>query len=181
MKNKAICFLYILITSFTVLKAQTQSISAVDFKKTINDIFKLLPNTWAVTSDSSFTNEMIIYSRPMDLKGNMTSNDPLFLKGECQIYIKMLPRVSPDSIQDVRKRNQSLLEHLSPQNSKEQLAKWVQENGELLKTIDSEPTHYNNEYSFRIKCYRTPKEEVDLKSYQNLILKLNTLFVKYKD
>ena len=152
MKKQTIAILLIVFTT----GALAQIINRTDFNQRLKQIGNTLPKTWTVTSDTAFPNEIIVYSAPIALKGNNTSNDPPYLKGECQIYIKMVSRISPDSIQSYRNKNKTLLEQLPPQNSKDNLKDWYNKNGEVLKILDAEPTHYDKNYSYRIKCYRTP-------------------------
>ena len=111
----------------------------------------------------------------------MDSNDPPDLKGQCEIYVLITPRISPDSIKTVRKRNKELRNHLPPQNSKDNLKNWYNQNEQTLKILDSEPTHYDNKYSYRIKCRRLPKNKKDITEYNKIVSYINRIFKKYQD
>ncbi len=174
--------LIISILTFMVfgMYAQNSKVNTVDFIKTIKKISENLPESWKVTSDTAYPDEIIIYSKSIELIGNQTSNDPPYLKGECQIFFKMQSRISPDSIGLIRTRNKDLLEHyLTPINSKDNIKAWYEENRNALSLIDSEPTNYDASYSYRLKVYRMPKKESDVKDFNKIIDNLNQVFPKY--
>ncbi|MGD0712467.1 MAG: hypothetical protein ABR968_14925 [Bacteroidales bacterium] len=93
----------------------------------------------------------------------------------------LVPGISPDSINIIRKRNKELRNNLPPQDSKDNLKNWYSKNGKTLKILDSEPTNYDNTYSYRIKCRRLPKNETDIIKYNKIMAYLNRLYKKYKD
>lgn len=166
--------------------AITSSVFAQKAEITSNTIIKLIaqigdsiPKHWIVKQNSNSNDEIIIQSKEMSLKGNMTSNDPLDLVGFCEIFIKIVPRISPDSIQIVRHRNKELKDKLPPQVSKNNLQKWHSENETTLTLIDSEPTHFDENFSYRIKYQHIPKNDLDMENFNKIIEYLNRLFQKY--
>jgi hypothetical protein len=139
------------------------------------------PSAFLFQTDIDGSNEFVIQSAIIELNPDMTSNDPLNLKDHCEIYILMVPRISPDSISSVRMRNIKLHNNLPPQVSKDSLQKWYNQNEKTLKILDSEPTNYDDFYSYRIKCRRSPKNEIDIVKYNKIIAYLDRKFKKYKD
>lgn len=150
---------------------------------TINNLILLIsdsiPKHWIVKQNSNAKDEIIIQSKEMPLKGNMTSNDPLVLNGFCEIFIKIVPRISPDSIQKIQLRNKELKDKLPPQVSKNNLQKWQSENDKTLALIDSEPTHFDKNFSYRIKYQHMPKNDLDMENFNKIIEYLNRLFQTY--
>lgn len=166
--------------------AITSSVFAQKAEITSNTIIKLIaqigdsiPKYWIVKQNSNTNDEIIIQSKEMSLKGNMTSNDPLDLVGFCEIFIKIVPRISPDSIKKIQLRNKELKDKLPPQVSKNNLQKWHSENETTLTLIDSEPTNFDKNYSYRIKFKHTPKNDSDIEDFNKIIEYLNRLFQKY--
>jgi len=152
-----------------------------DFKKIVKQISDSLPAVWLVMPFDGVLDEIMILSNVIDLQPDMTSNDPPALQGICSIFVKMLPRVSPDSIHRLRKKNEYLMTHLPPQVSKDSLQSWYNKNEQVLKIMDSEPTNYDDKYSYRIKCLRLPVNDSDKKEYQRIMAYLNRLFKIYED
>jgi hypothetical protein len=124
---------------------------------------------------------MVIQSQVVVLNPDMTSNDPANLKGKCEIFIKIVPRVAKDSISIVRKQNQILKANLPPQNSKENLRTWNLQNQKKIRILDAEPTNYDAKYSYRIKCRRIPKTASDLDKYKRIMNFLNQRFTLYRE
>jgi hypothetical protein len=148
-------------------------------KKQINGI---LPEGWIVKTLKDNPNEIVIQtSDPIELTSPMTANDPLEVKEPCEIYILVVDKVSPDSINLVRALNEKLKQNLPPQESKDNLKKWYKENEKTLKTLDSEPTHYGDKFSYRIKCRKLPKDKKDIEDYEKIMENINSLFRKYEE
>lgn len=181
MKNQIIKTIILLLAFTFQARAQDNLQNNQDIDKIVKQINDSLPIGWLTKTDSTSPDEIIIQSVIIDLSGSMLSNDPLVLKGHCEIFILLLPRISPDSIMAVRKRNKELKENLPPQNSKDNLKDWYTQNAGTLKIIDSEPTHYDNKHSYRIKCIRLPKNENDLAEYNKIMSIINSMFTKYPD
>ena len=158
---------------------QTSKVQEDDFNKTIKQISDSLPLGWTLRTDTS-GDEIIIHSDVIELNPDMTSNDPPNLKGPCEIFVLKVKRISPDSIEVVRKKNKELRNSLPPQSSKDNLNSWYNQNKRTLQTLDSEPTNYDNNYSYRIKCRRLPKIETDLIKYNKIISFLNNRFKQYQ-
>ena len=171
----------ILLSLSATVSAQNGRIKKEDFNKTFKQISDSLPASWTAKTDTAFPDEIIIQSSVMDLEPDMTSNDPPQLKGPCEIFILMEPKVSPDSINFIRKKNKELKDNLPPQVSKGNLKDWYVQNEKTLKRLDAEPTHYDKNYSYRIKCRRLPKNDKDLKKYNKIIAFLNRHYKKYKE
>ena len=163
----------------TSVIAQNNKIKKDDLSKAVRQISDSLPKGWSIITDTLFPDEIIIQSSVIDLNSDMTSNDPPLLRGKCEIYLKIVKRISPDSINGVRKKNKELLAKLPPQTSKDNLKNWYDQNERTLKILDAEPTNYDNNYSYRIKCSRLPKDETDLKNYNKIMAYLNSLYKKY--
>jgi hypothetical protein len=162
--------------------AQKGTISNNDFYKIAQQITALIPANWTVSIDTAFPNQILIRSQITDLEPDMTSNDPGYsAKGPCEIYILLLPRISPDSINLLQNRNKKLRDALPPQVSKDNLQNWTSQNEQTLKILDAEPTHYDDKNSYRIKCRRVPKNEADKKQYDQIMQTLDLLFKKYND
>jgi hypothetical protein len=162
--------------------AQKGRISKADFHRTMQQIGDSLPAGWTVRSDTAFPNEILIQSQVMDLQPDMTSNDAgLMIEGQCEIFVLVLPRISLDSISMIRNSNKKLRDGLPPQNSKDNLKKWYAQNAQTLKRLDSEPTHYDDNYSYRIKCQRVPMVAEDRQQYNKIRSFLNHRFKKYMD
>ena len=179
MKKLIFCLMGVIMLVSTTIMAQDSKINKDDFNKTLKLIADSLPMSWSVKPDTAFPDEMIIQSMFIDLESDMTSNDgPQFI-GQCEIFIMMLPRVSPDSINSIRQKNKALKDKLPPQVSKDNLQKWYSANEKTLKILDAEPTHYDKDYSYRMKCRRIPKNENDLIKYNQVIAYLNRLYKKY--
>lgn len=179
--KKVIKIVTIILAISTTVTAQNYRIKKDDFNKILKQISDSLPNGWTVKTDTVYPDEIIIRSSVIDLNPDMTSNDPPDLKGQCDIYVKIVQRISPDSINMIRKKNKELQDNLPPQGSKDNLKNWYKQNDKVLKIIDSEPTNYDNTYSYRIKCSRLPKNETDIKKYNKIIAYLNKLYKKYQD
>ena len=178
MMNKIIA--YLVLMTFLALQAIAQdNIKKVDLDKTKKLISDSLPRDWIINSDINNKNEFVIQSPIIELNGAMDSNDPLTIKEHCEINILIVPRVSPDSIYILRKRNRELKDNLPPQNSKDNLQKWYEENEKTLIILDSEPTNYDNKYSYRIKCRRLPIKNKDMDDYNKVTKYLNQLFKQY--
>ena len=156
-------------------------INIEDFHNTVKIIKDSLPKGWTLKTDTSKFFDIILQTRYMELEPDMTSNDPPDPKGPCEIIIQVLKRISPDSIVIIRKRNALMKANLPHQNSKDNLENWYKENDKTLKIVNSEPTNYDNNYSYRITCQRLPKLESDKKTYYKLMTILNSIFLKYKD
>jgi hypothetical protein len=171
--------LAVLIAVSTTALAQNFSVPKEDFEKTMKQIADSLPAGWSVKTDTAYPGEIIIQSAITDLLPDMTSNDPADPKGPCRIFILIMPRVSPDSIASIHKRNNELQSKLPPQNSKGNLKEWYQQNQKTLKLLDTEPTHYDVKYSYRIKCSRLPKFEKDISVYNNIRACLNRRYKRY--
>lgn len=172
----------LLILHFSIpIFGQNTSISKNNFKKEIEQIKDSLPVGWTVKYDLTVENEIIIHSMEFELCPNMTSNDPPNLKGKCEISILILPWISSDSVQIIRKRNIKLKRKLTTQSSKDNLRNWYVENENLLKLLDEEPTNYDNNYSYRIKCNKLPKNNIDLNKYFQIMMLLNRKYTKYQD
>jgi hypothetical protein len=174
-------------TLFLIFVFAIQS-TAQDNQKTNQDIDKILtqindslPTGWHAKTDTASSDEISIQSGIIELTGSMFSNDPPVLNGHCEITIQIVTRISPDSITAVRKRNKELRDNLPPQDSKDNLKNWNEQNAETLKILDAEPTHYNNKYSYRITCNRLPKNEKDLADYNKIMGFINRKFSKYPD
>ncbi len=181
MKKTIFGLIIIMLALSATVSAQTNRIKKEDFNKTFKQINDSLPASWSAKTDTAFPDEIIIQSLVMDLEPDMTSNDPPQLNGPCEIYILMEPSVSPDSINSIRKRNKELKDKLPPQVSKGNLKDWYIQNQKTLKQLDAEPTHYDKNYSLRIKCRRLPKNEKDLKKYNKIMAYLNRHYKKYKN
>jgi hypothetical protein len=149
--------------------------------KLLKQISDSLPGGWTATIDTSKDIKIIIQSSTVDLTPDMTSNDPPELKGQCEIYLLLVSLVPPDSIATVRKKNKEMKDQLPPQVSKDNIGNWYKQNEKALKIIDSGPTHYDNNYSYRINCRRLPKNEKDLVEYNKILSYLNKQFTKYRD
>jgi hypothetical protein len=181
MKKLLINLFIILLTTAPLVKAQNSAINKDDFNKTFKQISDSLPKGWSAKTDTAYPNEIILQSQVIELEPDITSNDPPELKGQCEIFIMVLPRVSPDSINIIRKRNKELGAALPPQNSKDNLKTWYDQNAVTLKQLDAEPTHYDNNFSYRIKCRRLPKDATDKANYNKVMSYLNKMFLKYKE
>ncbi len=180
MKKISIIIITVLFGVFSIAKAQ-ENIQKDSIEKITNKIKTFLPEGWIVKIVKENQNEILIQSlTPIDLSTSMTANDPPEVKDLCEIYILIVKRVSPDSIKILRENNEKLKNNLPPQISKDNLKKWYQENEKTLKTLDSEPTHYDDNYSYRIKCERLPKEKKDLEDYEKIMGNINILFKKYE-
>jgi hypothetical protein len=177
---RIIFFVFFLVT-FTQVSAQNLKIKTDNFNKIVKQISDSLPNGWSAKTDVIYPEEIIIQSPVIDLVPDMTSNDPLNLNEKCEIYIMVVPRISPDSISIIRKKNKELQAKLPPQNSKDNLKNWYKQNEKTLKILDSEPTNYDDNYSYRIKCRRLPKNETDKKIYNRIMTYLNKLYKVYHD
>jgi len=171
----------ILLALSAAVMAQNYKIKKDDFNKTLKQINDSLPVSWLAKTDTSYPDEIIIQSSVIDLEPDITSNDPPQLKGQCEIFIRIEPRISPDTIDIIRKRNKELKEKLPPQISKDNLGNWYTQNNKTLKILDAEPTHYDNNYSYRIKCRRLPKNENDMIKYHQIMALLNRFFKNYHD
>ncbi len=180
---KRIACLFLLMTFvWASAMAQKDKINQADFNNTVQQLSSLMAGDWRVLTDTAQPNEIRIQSGIIDLQPDMTTNDPGFgIEGQCEIYILMLPLLSPDSIDIIRSRNQKLRESLPPQQSKDNLKNWYSKNAKTLKILDSEPTNYDDKYSYRIKCQRVPKIEADKKQYDAIRAELDRLFKKYED
>jgi ankyrin repeat protein len=152
-----------------------------DLIKTVSKIRDSLPAGWDIKNGEAFSDEFVIQSSLIELEPDMTSNDPFEVKDYCRIFIKMLPRVSPDSIYSLRKANARLQSDLPPQNSKDNINNWSKDNQQILKVLDSEPTHFDNNYSYRIKCRRIPKNDKYKTEYNRIMTYLNAQFTKYSE
>lgn len=179
MKKAILKLVVIMLIITTSVSAQNNEIKADYLAMTFKQIKDSLPHNWSVKADSLNPAKFIIQSAVIELSPDMTSNDPLVLKGKCEIFILTLPKISPDSINSLRKRNKELKEKLPPQVSKDSLKKWYTQNEKTLKLIDSEPTNYDNNYSYRISCRRLPKQEKDLADYNRIMAYLIRLYKKY--
>jgi hypothetical protein len=186
--NKVISIVVFILAMSTGLIAQNSKINKDDFNKTLQQIGDSLPDGWTAKpgallyqTDLAGSNEIIIQSAIIDLNPDMTSNDSPNLKGLCEIYIIVVPRISPDSINIIRKRNKELQNNLPPQVSKDSLQKWYNQNEKTLKILDSEPTHYDDNSSYRIKCRRLPKNEIDIVKFKKIMAYLDRKFKKYQD
>lgn len=171
----------IILAMSTTVIAQNCRISKDVFNNTIKHIGDSLPDGWTDQTDTAFPDEIIIQSSVIELNPDMMSNDPLYLEGRCEIYILIVSRISPDSINMIRERNKELQDNLPPQVSKDNLKNWYNQNEKTLKILDSEPTNYDNNYSYRIKCRRLPKNEIDKTKYNEIMVYLNRLYKKYQD
>ena len=186
MKNRIMIIVAFIMVMSTTVIAQNSTVNKDDFNKILQQIGDSLPDGWTAKpsallyqTDLAGSNEIIIQSAIIDLNPDMTSNDPLNLKGLCEIYFMVLPRILPDSINIIRKRNKELQNNLPPQVSKDSLQKWYNQNEKTLKILDAEPTNYNNTYSYRIKCRRLPKNEIDIKKYNEIRQYINRHFKTY--
>ncbi len=179
MKKTVFKTIVILMTLYSSVIAQNNKIAKEDINKTAKQIGNSLPTGWTTKIDTAYYNEFVIQSTSIDLVPDMTSNDPPFLEGQCEIFILIIPKISSDSISIVRNKNKELQKNLSPQNSKNNLQNWYKQNEKTLKIIDSEPTHYDKNYSYRIKCRRLPKNEKDITEYNKIMNYLNRQFEKY--
>jgi hypothetical protein len=182
-KNMRKLFAILFATTFIFFgcgQLQTKDLPNDFFNKTVKQISDSLPSGWTVRTDTT-NDEIIIHSSVIDLNPDMTSNDSPRLNGQCEIYILMVPRISPDSINIIRKKNKELQNNLPPQSSKDSLKSWYNKNEKTLKILDSEPTNYDNNYSYRIKCRRLPKNETDIIKYNKIIAYLNNIYKKYQD
>jgi hypothetical protein len=179
--KKLIFVIVILIIALPSVMAQKSQINRDDFNNTFKQISDSLPIGWTANSEAAYPDEIVLLSPLIDLEPDMTSNDPPELKGQCKIYILVQPRVSPDSIDIVRKRNHELRASLPPQNSKGNLTAWYEENAKTLKILDAEPTHYDYQYSYRIKCRRLPRGEAEKATYNEVMSYLNKMFLKYRE
>jgi hypothetical protein len=170
----------LIIFSVIIGTAFTQNmVKSTDIDNTVKLIADSIPSGWIIKTDLKCKDEFLIQSPVIQLTGSADSNDPMILEEHCEIYILVLPRVMPDSINMLRKRNEELKQNLPPQNSKDNLKKWYEENEKTLKILDSEPTHYDNKYSYRIKCRRLPVNKKDLDDYNSITKYLNKLFIQY--
>jgi hypothetical protein len=182
MKKRIAYLLLIMLVMSAPLMAQKGKINKDDFRRTLQQISDSLPAGWMVRTDTAFPNEILIQSQVTDLLPDMTSNDAaLGVEGQCEIFVLMLPRISPDSISLLRNRNKKLKDALPPQDSKNNLKNWYTQNSKTLKILDSEPNHYDDSYSYRIKCQRVPKTAKDRQQYDKIMAFLNFKFKKYKD
>ncbi|HBX50366.1 MAG: hypothetical protein A2275_12480 [Bacteroidetes bacterium RIFOXYA12_FULL_35_11] len=154
-------------------------INNYDFQKILKQIQDSLPDSWTALTDLANVNEIVIQSTTIDLKPDLTTSDPQELKGKCEIFILRVPRISPDSIEIKRKLNKKLRDNLPPQISKDNLKIWYIQNEKSLKLLDEEPTNYDNNYSYRIKCRRFPKNDEDRKTYNRILSFLNRHFISY--
>jgi hypothetical protein len=180
MKNLINIIAIILSMSSTAI-AQDNRINKDDINNNLKLISDSLPDGWTAGTDTAFPGEIIIQSAVIDLNPDMASNDPLILKGECEIFVLTVPRISPDSIAVIRKKNQELRNDLPPQNSKNNLKDWYKQNEKTLNILDAEPTNYDNKYSYRIKCRRLPLNETDKSEYNKIRTFLNRLYPKFQD
>lgn len=180
-------FLLLLVPTLCCMKERnTDDTSSRKDEKTIvrakNDIqekiSEILPAGWTVTAKGDV--ELIIQSAEIRLQTDPMSNDPLGpLYGPCIITVLILDRIPPEGIEVVRKRNAELMDGLSPQKSKDNLKQWHKDNADVLNIIHSQPTHYDDEFSYRIECRRTPYEEPARGEYARILEVLNTMFTAY--
>ncbi len=178
--EKLIKLLAIILALSSTAIAQNFSVTKDYLNKTIKQINDSLPSGWTDKIYTARTDEIVIQSLVIDLYPDMTSNDRPVVEGQCEIYIMIVPRVSPDSINIIRKRNEELRKNLPPQYSQNNLQNWYNQNEKTLKILDSEPTNYDNIYSYRIKCSRSPKRETDIIKYNKIMAYLNRLYKKYR-
>jgi hypothetical protein len=163
------------------IKAQDK-ISEKVIEELTKQIKAILPQGWIVKTLKNNQNEILIQSPdPIELTSPMTANDPLEVKELCEIYILVVDKVLPDSIKSLRSKNEKLKQSLPPQESKDNLKKWYKENEKTLKILDSEPTHYDDKYSYRIKCEKLPKDKKDLEEYEKIMENINNLYRKYEE
>lgn len=179
MKKIIINIAVILLTMSATLVAQNSGIKKTDFDNIIKQIGDSLPDGWVIKTDTALTDEVIIHSQVIELEPDITSNDPPQLTGQCEIFIMVVPRISPESIFRIQKKNEELRSNLPPQDSKDNLKTWYIQNEKTLKMLDAEPTHYDNNYSYRIKCRRLPQSDADLSQYFKVMEYLNKIFKKY--
>ena len=179
MKSTFIKVAFFIIALYSSAIAQNNKIMIDDLNKIAKQTADSLPVGWTTNADTANPEEFIIQSEFMDLQPDMTSNDPPSLRGSCEIFILVVNRVAPDSINAVRKKNKELQNNLPSQNSKDNLKNWYKDNSKTLKIIDSEPTHYDKNYSYRIKCRRLPKTDKDMAEYNKTMSFLNRQFTKY--
>ncbi|MEI6853618.1 MAG: hypothetical protein WCL06_12275 [Bacteroidota bacterium] len=182
MTKRIACLILLMTFVWASALGQKYRINKDDFNSTVQQLTSVMPGDWRVLTDTAQPNEIRIQSGIVDLQPDMNSNDPAYgVEGQCEIYILMLPLLSPDSIDIIRSRNQKLRESLPPQQSKDNLKNWYTKNAKTLKILDSEPTNYDDKYSYRIKCQRVPKTEGDKKQYDAIRAELDKLFKKYED
>ena len=174
-----ISILSIIFLSISSIFAQSVAIDKSNFEAIRKQINDSLPMGWSLTVNPLDSNELVIQSQVIELNPDMTSNDPANLKGKCEIFIKIVPKVSKDSISIVRKQNQMLKQNLPPQNSKDNLRNWNLKNQKTLLILDAEPTNYDTKFSYRIKCRRIPKTQTDLTKYKRIMDFLNQRFTLY--
>jgi len=138
----------------------------------------LLPPGWALTAKRDA--ELLISSHTIRLQADPQSNDPLGpLYGPCMITLVIVDRVAPEEIEDVRRRNAALIDGLPAQESKNNLKQWHEANADVLQIINSEPTHYADNFSVRIQCRRIPYGEPAHQEYLRIMEALNTMFRAY--
>ena len=179
-KMKKITILVVIMFALTVTaKTQNASINKDVINKTVKLIGDSLPDGWTANTDTAYPDEIIIRSLKMALQPDMTSNDPPNPKGVCEIFILIVPKIAPESILRLQKKNEALRAGLPPQVSKNNLQAWYAENDKTLKILDAEPTHYDSNYSYRIKCRRLPEQEADLLKYNSIMSYLNRQYQKY--
>lgn len=169
----------IILIIITIISMMLFSCERQQSKDLINKISNFIPIGWSIRIDNEQDNQIVIYSSNINLMPDIKSNDPPNLNGKCEIYILIIPRVSPNLIDNLRIRNKELINNSSPQESKDNLSTWYKKNEELLKISDSEPTHYDNNNSYRIKCRRKPKNKKELIQYNNIMNNINRLFNEY--
>jgi hypothetical protein len=146
-----------------------------DIKKRLGDI---LPGGWTMSEKGDA--ELLIQSPRIRLHADPMSNDPLGpLYGPCVIWVLIMDRVPPEEIAQLREKNAALIGALPPQESKCNLNKWQKDNADTLKTIHSEPTHYDDNYSYRIECRRAPYEKPAHAEYSRIMSALNTICRAY--
>jgi hypothetical protein len=181
MKNVFIISIIVFLSFIPKIKAQ-DIISEKVIVELTKQIKEILPQGWIVQTLKNYQNEILIQSPdPIELTSPMTTNDPPEVKELCEIYILVVDRVLPDSIKSLRAKNEKLNQNLPPQESKDNLKKWYKENEKTLKILDSEPTHYDDKYSYRIKCKKLPKDKMEIEDYEKIMENLNKLFKKYEE
>ncbi len=166
--------------AYPKLKAQEPAVERIDVNRIAKKINDSLPNGWILFQPAGNSSEFKVRSPKMSVKGNPKSNDEAQFFDQCIISILVVKRVSPDSIAVLRKQNQVLRESICPQSAKGDFSEWYIKNRTIITKIESEPTNYDDKYSYRIECRMMPGQAANIKVCAQVIGFLNRMFIRYK-
>ncbi|MBU1238327.1 hypothetical protein KKF84_09160 [Myxococcota bacterium] len=97
------------------------------------------------------------------------------------IAITVYPRVDPANIAALRKRADHLREKLPPQKSKSHLSAWYKQNKAALDFINSVPTYYDTNNSYKIKHSYKPDDRAQKQIFTQLLESVLRLFSTYPE